>query len=387
MSGPLSDLTILDLSSVVMGPYCSLLLGDMGADIIKIEKLSGDITRYVGPSRNEGMGSNFLNLNRNKRSLSLDLKSEEGHEVLLKLIRKSDVIIHSFRPQTMKNLGLSYEVVSAENKNIIYCGMYGYSEEGPYGFFPAYDDIIQAGSGVAAAQGEMTGEPQYVSSLLADKTAGLIGLSSILAALLYREKTGIGQKIEVPMYESMVSFNMIEHMYGETFSPPIGKAFYSRVTSPYRKPYKTKDGYLGVLIYNDKQWASFLNLTENDHLLNDKKFKDMNTRSENTDYIYKIVEQIMSKKKNEEWITLFKKGDIPFMPVNSPKDLFKDVHLKNIDFFNERNHPTEGKIRDVKFPVNFSKTPAMVKRLAPTLGEHNEEILKEISINKKNNFE
>lgn len=385
MSGPLSHLKILDLSSVVMGPYCSLLLGDMGADVIKIERPSGDVTRYVGPSRNSGMGSNFLNLNRNKRSMALDLKSEEDYETILKLIRDSDVILHSFRPETMKNLGLSYELVSAENKNIIYCGMYGYSEEGPYGSLPAYDDIIQAGSGVAAAQGEMSGEPQYVASVFADKTAGLIGLSSILAALLYREKTGEGQKIEVPMYESMVSFNMIEHMYGETFSPPIGKAFYSRATSPYRKPYKTEDGYLGVLIYNDKQWSSFLKLTDNEHLLEDERFKDMNARSNNTDYIYQLVEQIMSTKKTAEWKTLFEKGDIPYMPVNSPKDLFKDKHLKDINFFNKENHPTEGEIRNVKFPVNFSETPATVRRLAPTIGQHNEEILKEIDFNSKNN--
>ena len=378
MSGPLSHLRILDLSSVVMGPYCTMLLGDMGADVIKIEKSSGDITRYVGPSRNDGMGSNFLNLNRNKRSMTLDLKSEKGHKILLELVKNSDVIIHSFRAQTMQKLGLSYEDVSAENKKIIYCGMYGYSQKGPYGPLPAYDDIIQAGSGVASAQGEMTGEPQYVSSLLADKTTGLIGLSTILSALLYRVETGIGQEIEVPMYESMVSYTMIEHMYGETFSPPIGNSFYSRATSPYRKPYKTSDGYLGVLIYNDKQWASFLNITDHQHLLEDERFKNMNTRSKNTDYIYQLVEQIMSTKKTTEWVEVFKKGDIPFMPINYPKDLFHDPHLQYINFFEKVNHPTEGEIRDIKFPVNFSKTPSKVKRLAPTLGEHNKETLGEI---------
>src|SRR5699024_2635161 len=208
-----------------MGPYCTMLLGDMGADVIKIEKPSGDITRYVGPYRNKGMGSNFLNLNRNKRSLVLDLKDEKEKNKLLDMVKDSDVIIHSFRQKTMDNLGLSYENISKENKSIIYCGMYGYGQEGAFGSYPAYDDIIQAGAGVAADQNEMVGEQQYVASLLADKTTGLIGLSAILSAIVYKEKTGIGQEVEVPMYESMVSYSMVEHMYGETFSPPEGNPF------------------------------------------------------------------------------------------------------------------------------------------------------------------
>jgi len=375
LSGPLSHLKVLDLSQVVMGPYCTMLLGDMGADIIKIEKPSGDITRYVGPHRNKGMGSNFLNLNRNKRSLVLDLKDEEEKQILLDMVKDSDVIIHSFRKKTMESLGLSYESISKENKSIIYCGMYGYSQEGAYGSYPAYDDIIQAGSGVASAQNEMTGEPQYVASLLADKTTGLIGLSAILSALIYKERTGVGQEVEVPMYESMVSYSMIEHMYGETFSPPKGNAFYSRAVSPYKKPYKTRDSYLGVLVYTDKQWDNFLKISNNKHLLEDEKFKDMNTRSRNTDYVYQYVEEIMSKKNNSEWIELFTKYDIPFMPINGPKDLLEDEHLKSINFFSKVEHPTEGEIKNVKFPVNFSKTPAKLSRLAPNLGEHNEEIL------------
>lgn len=377
MSGPLCNLRVLDFTSVLMGPYCTLLLGDMGADIIKIENASGDSTRHIGPSRNKGMGSLFLNLNRNKRSIVLDLKSDEGRKALLKLVEESDVFIHSLRPQTIKKLGLAYEDVSFVNKQIIYCGMYGFSKEGPYGSKPAYDDIIQAASGIAAAQGEMNGRPQYLSSLIADKTAGLLGLSSILAALYYKEKTGIGQEIEVPMFESMVSFNMIEHMYGQTFSPPLGESFYSRATSPYRKPYQTTNGYVSVLIYNDKHWKSFFKVSGFDELGEDMRFKDLNARVEHIDFVYQTVEQIIATKTTEEWIRILEAADIPCMPVNSPEDLFTDVHLQETEFITDIIHPTEGKIKEVKFPVNFSNTPAGITRHAPQLGEHNEEVLKE----------
>jgi|SRR5699024_3648366 len=381
MSGPLKGIKVLDLSSVVMGPYATMMLGDMGANVIKIERPSGDITRYVGPSRNKGMGSNFLNLNRNKRSIILDLKSEEGHQMMLDLIRESDILIHSYRPQTMDNLGLSYEKVSSINKSMIYCGMYGYGQEGLYGSKPAYDDIIQAGAGVAAAQGKIAGEPQYVASLLADKTTGLIGLSAVLSALVYREKTGEGQEIEVPMYESMVSYSLIEHLYGETFTPPIGDAFYSRATSPYRKPYKTSDGYLSVLIYNDKQWHNFLTAIERPDLLEDDKFKDINVRSNNTEYVNLFVEEVMRTKTTEVWIQFCKEHDIPYMPINYPNDLLEDEHLKSVNFFRKINHPTEGEIRNIKFPVNFSKTPAELNCLAPNLGEHTEEIKQSLGYN------
>lgn len=378
MSGPLKDIKVLDLSSVVMGPYATMFLGDMGADVIKIERPSGDITRYVGPSRNKGMGSNFLNLNRNKRSLVLDLKSDEGHKIMIDLVKESDILVHSFRPQTMKKLGLSYENVSSINKGIIYCGMFGYGQDGPYAPNPAYDDIIQAGSGVAAAQGEIAGEPQYVASLLADKTTGLIGLSAVLSSLVHKEKTGEGQEVEVPMYESMVSNTLIEHLYGETFSPPIGEPYYARATSPSRKPYKTSDGYLGVLIYNDKQWQNFLNAIGREELMEDERFKDINGRSNNTDFVNEFVEKTMLNKTTYEWVKFCNEYDIPYMPVNSPKDLMEDEHLKAINFFTKVEHPTEGEITNMKFPVKFSKTPAEVRNLAPTLGEHTEEIKKSI---------
>ncbi|WP_085990909.1 CaiB/BaiF CoA transferase family protein [Oceanobacillus senegalensis] len=380
MSGPLEGIRVLDLTSVVMGPYCTLMLGDMGADVIKIENPSGDTTRYLGPSKNEGMGSLYLHLNRNKRSITLDLKSEEGHQALLKLVEEADVLVHTLRPESMERLQLSYNDLKKINHRLIYCGMYGFSKEGPYGGRPAYDDIIQAESGVAAAQGEITGTPQYLATVLADKTTGLVGLSSIIAAIYYREKSGEGQEIEVPMFETMVSYTMLEHMYGKTFSPPIGSSYYSRVTSSYRKPYKTKNGYIGVMIYNDKQWQSFFKVSGHSELQKDERFKDISSRSKHIDFVYKTVEKIMATKTTEEWLGILQQADIPCTKVNSPEDLFEDPHLNDIGFFRNVNHPTEGEIWDMKFPVSFEKSPASVQYYAPNLGQHNEEILGGVSV-------
>ncbi|GGJ99221.1 CoA transferase [Lentibacillus kapialis] len=377
MNGPLSNLKVIDFSSVLMGPYCTMMLSDMGADVIKVERPSGDSTRYIGPSHTEGMGSMFLNLNRNKRSISLDLKKEKSKNAIFKLLQESDVFVHSLRPHTMKKLGLAYEDVVKVNPKIIYCGMYGFSKEGPYNTRPAYDDIIQAASGMAAVQGDMAGEPQYLSALIADKTTGLIGASTIMAALLHREKTGEGQEIEVPMFESMVSFSMVEHMYGHTFSPPIGDSVYPRAASPNRKPYKTADGYISVLIYSDKQWLSFFEVSGNEHLRNDHRFKDISARTNNINYVYETVQKIIESKTTNEWLELLEKGDIPCVNVNRPEDLFHDPHLEKLNFFETVKHPSEGKIKNMKFPATFSSSKTEVRRLAPHLGEHSEEILRE----------
>lgn len=374
MKGPLDGIRVIDLTSVVMGPYCTLQLADMGADVIKIESKTGDTTRYLGPSKSEGMGSIFLHLNRNKRSVVLNLKTTEGRKKIHELIKSSDVFIHSLRPQSIERLKLTYPDLVKLNQNIIYCGMYGFSKEGPYGKKPAYDDIIQGAAGVAAAQGQMTGRPQYLSSLMADKTAGLIGVNAITAALYHRERTGEGQEIEVPMFETIVSYNMIEHMYGETFTPALGSSYYGRATSPYRKPYETKDGYIGVLIYNDHHWHAFFECTGHDEFRNDTRFSTLNARAENIDFVYKTVEMIMKERTTNEWLEVFEKADIPCTMINNPEDLFEDPHLQATNFFQQINHPSEGEIRTMKFPVNFSLTPTEIRKFSPRLGEHNDEV-------------
>ncbi|MBP2075859.1 CaiB/BaiF CoA transferase family protein [Oceanobacillus polygoni] len=378
MNGPLDGVRILDLTSVVMGPYCTSLLADMGADVIKIENLTGDSTRYLGPSKHQGMGSLFLHLNRNKRSVTLNLKKEEEKAALLELVKEADVFVHTMRPKAIEKLGLSYEHLNSLNSRLIYCGMYGFSKKGLYKDKPAYDDIIQAASGIAAAQGKITGDPQYLATVLADKTAGLFGLSAILSALYHREQNGYGQEIEVPMFETIVSYTMLEHMYGKTYSPALGPAYYSRVTSPNRKPYKTKDGFISVLIYNDKHWKTFFEVADRKELINDKRFSDMTSRTEHIDFVYGTVEETLLTKTTEEWLSLLNAADIPCTKVNTPDDLFEDPHLNSINFFESVQHPTEGEIWNMKFPVTFSKNPLEVNRYAPNLGEHNNEVLNEL---------
>lgn len=377
MTSPLSGLRVLDLTSVFMGPYCTQLLGDMGADVIKVESEKGDTTRFVGPARNAGMSGTFLVLGRNKRSIVLDLKKEEGRKALLKLAESADVLVHSMRDQAMRKLGLSYEDVRQVNPKIIYCGAYGFGKEGPYGDKPAYDDIIQAASGMAASQGQMNGSPQYMASALADRITGLFMLNAILAAVYHREKTGEGQEIEVPMFETMTSYVLLEHLYAATFIPPLGPAFYPRLTSKYRKPYKTKDGYISVMIYNDKQWTSFFQLIGKPELMEDERFNNIGARTKHIEELYAMLEEMMLTRTTAEWLDLLEKADVPSMRVNRPEDLFEDPHLKEIGFFKKETHPTEGEFWNLKFPVNFSKTPVTSHSFAPRLGEHSREILKE----------
>jgi crotonobetainyl-CoA:carnitine CoA-transferase CaiB-like acyl-CoA transferase len=377
MSGPLTGLRVVDLTSIIMGPYCTQILGDMGADVIKVESNKGDDARFIGPARNKGMSSTFLHLGRNKRSIVLNLKDEEAKKALFKIIEGADIFVHTMRPQAIKNLGISYEEIKKVNKNIIYCGAYGFSSDGPYGNKPAYDDVIQGVSGLAAAQQELSGSPQYMGTVLADKTTGLMMVNAILAALYFREKFGEGQNIEVPMFESMTSYNLIEHLYGLTFDPPLDTAFYPRVVSKYRKPYQTKDGFICVVIHNDKQWSTFFRLIGNSELFMDERFRDIESRTKHIQELYQKLEEIMFQKKTNEWLEILDNADIPAMPILRPEDLLVDPHLEQINFFEKIKHPTEGAILNINFPTRFSQTPVLLKRFAPLLGEHSEEILLE----------
>lgn len=377
MYGPLHGVKILDLTAVLMGPYCTQILADLGADVIKIENKAGDSTRFVGPSRNAGMSSLFLHLNRNKRSIVLDLKSDEGKEALLELVKETDVFVHSLRPQAIERLGLTYEDLKNIKADLIYCEGYGFGKNGPYRNKPAYDDIIQAASGLAAAQGFTNGKPEYMSTVLADKNTGLMMAISILAALHHREKEGVGQAIEVPMFETMVAYNM-EHLYGYTFIPPMGDSYYPRLTSKFRKPYQTKDGYLSVIVYNDKQWSSFFKLIGQPELIEDERYKHVTARTANIDELYQMVERLLVTKTTGEWFKIFEEADIPVMPVNEPQDLLRDPHLTSVDFFEKITHPSEGEMFDMKFPATFSETPTNRMRFAPKLGEHTKEVLAEL---------
>lgn len=378
MSGPLSGLRIIDLSTIGMGPYATQTLGDMGADVIKVEPPGGDIFRHAGQQRNPGMGAPFLNLNRNKRSIVLDLKDPQDRAQLLALIDEADVFVFNVRPQSLRRLGLDYERLAARNPRLIYCGTYGFSEAGPYAGRPAYDDIIQGLSGLAALQGRSAGgPPRYVGTILADKVAGLAASNAIAMALYERERSGRGQAIEVPMFETLVAFNLVEHLGGETFRPAEGSTGYDRVLSPHRQPYATRDGYLCVLPYTDRHWRSFFELAGRSEVLDDPRFASAAVRARHVDELYAVLAAVMRERSSAEWRALLAEADIPHGAVLAPEDLPADEHLAATGFFREMEHPSEGTLRVMDVPVRFSRTPASIRRHAPGLDEHRDEILQE----------
>jgi crotonobetainyl-CoA:carnitine CoA-transferase CaiB-like acyl-CoA transferase len=379
MSGPLAGIRVIDLTTIVMGPYATQILGDMGADVIKIECPAGDIFRDVAPFRHRGMGAAFLNVNRNKRSVVLNLALDEDKQILLKLLARADVFVYTLRPRSLDKLGLDYNSLRERNPRLIHCGAYGFSEEGPYRGRPAYDDVIQAMSGTAALEGRNDPDgPKFVNTILADKIAGVSVAYAVAAALYERERSGLGQAIEVPMFETLVSFNLIEHLAGETFCPALGGMGYDRVLSPHRRPYRTKDGFIGLMPYSTAQWQQFFEIAGKPQYAADVRFMEHAARSENIDELYRILSEILVERSTAEWIQLLEGADIPMAPVRSPEDLLEDEHLRAIGFFQRDTHSSEGEIRTVSNPVRFSRTPGSIERLAPRLNEHRKEILEEI---------
>jgi len=378
MHGPLRGVRVIDLTTVAMGPYATQILGDMGADVVKVEAPEGDVFRYAAPQKSAGMGAAFLNLNRNKRSVVMDLKRPEERARLVELVRGADVFVFNVRPQSMRKLGLDYETLRAANPRLVYCGAYGFSERGPYAGQPAFDDIIQAMSGIAALQGRNApAGPAYVNTIIADKAAGLTAAYAIAMALYERERSGEGQAIEVPMFETIVSFTLVEHLAGETFVPAQGAMGYERVLSANRRPYRTRDGYIGLLPYTTAQWQRFFTVAGEPALASDPRVADPATRSRNIDTLYAELARIVASRTSAEWVELLKDADIPMSPVRAPDELLDDPHLAAIDFFAAMSHPSEGELRTLGIPVTFSRTPGSVRRPPPRLGEHTREILEE----------
>jgi crotonobetainyl-CoA:carnitine CoA-transferase CaiB-like acyl-CoA transferase len=376
MPGPLEDICIIELTSVVLGPWACQLLADMGADVIKVEAPQGDSNRNLGASRNAGMAALYLTCNRNKRSVVLDLKTAPAREALLRLVARADVFVHNNRPQAMQKLGLDYAALKARNSRVIYCGAYGYSRIGPYGEKGALDDSIQAVSGIAHLSELVFGEPRYLPTIVADKTTALTAVYAILAALFHRERSGEGQEIEVPMFETMVNYIMAEHLWGEAFIPAIGTAGYTRLMSRHRKPYRTQDGYIAILPYLDAHWESFCARVCRLDLLQDPRFRSLAERVANIDDTCAEIERIMAGRRTQEWLNLFRNSSIPTIKLNSLQDLLEDPHLRATGFWHEVEHPTEGRLRLPGFPVGFGGTPAQIERRhAPRLGEHTEEVL------------
>ena len=379
-TGPLSGVRVLDLTSVLMGPYCTQILGDLGADIIKVENPEGDTTRYVGGSKRPGRSGMFSNLNRGKRCITLDLRNKAGRALCLRLAQQADVMIHSIRLGALERLGLGYAQVQAVNPDIIYCNLLGYGRSGRYSGKPVYDDTIQAISGMAMLQAEMNGEPQYVTTVLCDKVAALSAAYAINAALFNRQRGGGGQEIDVPMFESMASFLLAEHISGALYDPPLGRPVYERPVTPYRRPYKTRNGYLSVLVYNDKQWRRFAELTGHPELISDPRFASQADRSRNIGDFCRMVADILVQRDSEEWLQLLEQAEIPVAKLNRMDDLFTDPHLQDVGFFKAIDDPLDGRLRMPSQPVLFSKTPAGFDAAGPLQGQHGTEILQEFGL-------
>jgi len=377
MSGPLAGVKILELTAVVLGPWACQMLADMGAEVIKIEPPRGDSNRTLGAHRNPGMAALYLTCNRNKRSVVLDLKQPGARAVVLRLAKDADVVVHNNRPQVMTKLGLDYAAFKAVNPRIIYCGTYGYGKAGPYGERGALDDSIQAVSGIAMPNEMVLGEPRYLPTVVADKTTAMQVVSAVTAALFHRERTGEGQEIEVPMFETMVYFTMAEHLWGMSFEPQIGGPGYTRLMSHHRKPYKTLDGYIAILPYLDAHWESFCKLSGRTELLADPRFRTLADRVRNIDDTYQETAKTMATRTTAEWLKIFGETSVPTIVVNSLQQLKDDPHLKAVGFWQEVDHPSEGRLRMTRYPANFSATPADVRRLQPRLGEHTTEVLVE----------
>jgi len=375
MSGPLHGVKIVEMTSVVLGPWACQMFADMGADVIKIEQPRGDSNRTLGAAQNPGMAALYLTCNRNKRSLVLDLRQDGARDALLALVKDADVFVHNNRPQVMTKLRLEYADMKKVNPKIIYCGAYGYAKKGPYGALGALDDSIQAVSGIASLSTMTLGEPRYLPTIVADKTTALTVVYGVLAALFHRERSGEGQELEVPMFETMVNFVMAEHLWGMTFDPPKGAPGYTRLMSHHRKPYKTLDGYIAILPYLDAHWEKFCRLTDHQDLIDAPQFKTLADRVRNIDDTYRITGEIMATRKTREWLDLFDKSGVPTIVVNSLEDLANDPHLNATGFWKFYDHPTEGRLRMPAFPVNFSSTPADIRLPAPRLGEHTREVL------------
>lgn len=375
MPGPLSGIKIIDLTTVVMGPYATQIFGDMGAEVIKVENPKGDIMRHMGASRNKAMGPIHLSVNRNKKSVMLDLRAPAGREVLLRLLHDADVLVHSMRPAAMERLGLGYAQVQQHNPNIIYCGAYGFGTDGPYADDPAYDDIIQGLCGLTSINAQLAGEPRFTPTIIGDKVAGLAIAHSVLAALFHKARTGEGQSIEVPMLETLTSFMLVEHLGGRVFDIKHGEPGYERVLSQLRKPHRTKDGYVCVLPYTDKNWQDFFDQAGRPKLAEDPRYATATNRSRNYETLYQILGDIIAEQTTEEWLTRLKPLSIPIARVNSLDDLFTDPHLTAVNMFCQREHDSEGTLTQVRPPVKFGKTPCEIHSLAPRLGQHSREVL------------
>jgi crotonobetainyl-CoA:carnitine CoA-transferase CaiB-like acyl-CoA transferase len=375
--GPLKGIRIVDLTSVVFGPYATQIMADMGADVIKIEGPEGDNTRWISAGPESGMGGIHVNVNRGKRSLMLNLRDEADKELLRRLVATADVFIHSMRGKAIARLGFDYDAVKAIRPDVVYVNCYGYSRRGPQADEPAYDDTIQAECGITHVQNLLNGEPGFVGTIMADKVAGLHALYATMMALFHRERTGEGQEVEVTMFEAMASFMLVEHANGKLFNPPLGPAHYHRAVERNRKPYKTKDGHVAALVYNDKHWNAFIEAVQPEW--DSPEFATLELRAKQIGRVYGLLGETFLTRTTQEWLDLLRELNIPASPLRSTDELFDNEHLNAVGFF-EEVESDYGTITYPGVPTWFGASPGKVRGPAPRLGEHNEELKAELGL-------
>ena len=373
--GPLSGIRVLDLSSVVFGPLASQVLADYGAEVIKIEPPAGDSTRHTGPAVEPGMAAVFLGCNRSKKSVVLDLKQPAAQAALQALIATADVLMHSMRPQKLAPLGLDPESLCARHPRLVYAGLHGFGEDGPYAGMPAYDDVIQGMSGLADLMQRQTGEARYLPTIAADKTCGLVAAHAVLAALLRRERQGRGGFVEIPMYETMVGFNLVEHFYGMHFTPPQSGAGYPRVMAPWRKPYKTLDGHVCMMPYTDAHWRRFFAAVGEPQLAQDARFATQASRTRHIAELLEILSRHVAQHGTQHWLQTCERLEIPAAPVARMDDLPHDPHLAATGFFASVHDPAMGELRFPRPPVRIDGAQAPIA-MPPRLGQHTRELLR-----------
>lgn len=374
----LSGIRVVDLTSVILGPLATQLLADQGAEVIKLEPLTGDIMRWVSPFRSEGMGSIFLNLNRGKSSVALNVKHAQGREILLELVATADVFVHSMRAKAAQRLGIGYDALRAVRPDLVYCAAWGFGQTGPYADYPAYDDVVQGASGLSALNGPVGGPPEYVRTVLADKMTGLYAAQAIAAGLLRRERTGRGQFLEVPMLECMTAFLMPEHLAGETFIPAKGAMGYARLLAEGRRPYRTQDGYLSLMPYTTRHWTAFLDAVDRTDLSGADWVSDAAMRSDRIGELYELLAETLPERTTAEWLKLLRTMDVPAMAVTDFSETLTDPHLRAVEMFREYDHPTEGRLREVRHPVMGSDSSPEHALPPQPLGAQTRSILSEL---------
>ncbi|MDQ7958917.1 MAG: CoA transferase [Rhodocyclaceae bacterium] len=378
--GPLTGIRVIDLTTVIMGPYATQMLGDLGADVIKVEPPQGDSTRAYRPTRTPGISGSFLNTNRNKRSIAMDLGRPASRRALARLLAGADVFVHNLRPAVIGRMGFDYAAVRALNPDIVYCAATGFGSNGPYAEKPAYDDMIQAASGFAALAEGVRGQPDYAPTVICDKLAGQAIVSAVLAALLHRERGGGGQTVEVPMFETAIAFNLVEHFGAAAFDPPLGSTGFARLRVPQRRPYRTLDGHICILPYSDRNWRSFFEFVGNAQALQDPRFATLAERALVFDELYTLLAEEAAKRTNAAWMAFCEQADIPCMPVIGLDQIQDDPHVRAVGLFEPAEHPLSGAYHLVRSPTRFGKAPFRLRHHAPALGQHGRAVLQEAGL-------